>query len=89
MSQAPPARNWFPALCTWPRLAVMLGLAELVVVLLALAPDGAPRWDLGHFVSSSAFAMWQAISVTALLCVMRPFATRLGGRVGTLCALGK
>ena len=30
---------WMPELCRLPRLAAMLGLAELVVVVLALAPD--------------------------------------------------
>ncbi|HBC52292.1 MAG TPA: histidine kinase, partial [Stenotrophomonas maltophilia] len=33
-----------PELCRLPRLAAMLGLAQLVVVVLALAPDGSRHW---------------------------------------------
>ncbi len=36
---------WMPELCRLPRLAAMLGLAELVVVVLALAPDGSRHWN--------------------------------------------
>ena len=88
MSEAQPAQDWLPELCTLPRLAVMLGLAELVVIVLALSPDGAPRWSVEHFLSASAFALWQAIAVTALLCVMRSPLSRLPQRLGALCAVG-
>ncbi len=88
MRQASPAAQaWLPQLCTLPRLLVMLGLAELVILVLALAPDGAPRWSAEHFLSASAFALWQAIAVTALLCLLRPFLSRLPQRLGALCAV--
>ena len=35
---------WLPDLCRLPRLVVMLSMAELIVVVLALAPDGGARW---------------------------------------------
>ncbi|MET1024965.1 MAG: sensor histidine kinase [Pseudoxanthomonas sp.] len=88
MSEAPqPAQDWLPELCTLPRLLVMLGLAELVVVILALSPDGVTHWTVEHFLSASAFGLWQAIAVTALLCVMRPHLSRLPQRLGALCAV--
>lgn len=88
MGQAQPAQDWLPELCTLPRLAVMLGLAELVVIVLALSPDGAAHWSAGHFLSASALALWQAVAVTALLCVMRAPLSRLPQRLGALCAIG-
>jgi len=88
MSPAPqPAQDWLPELCTLPRLLVMLGLAELVVIVLALSPGGAAH-SVEHFLSASAFALWQAIAVTALLCVVRPYLSRLPQRLGALCAIG-
>src|SRR5690606_12100063 len=36
---------WLPDLCRLPRLAIMFGVAELVVVVIALAPDGGPAWS--------------------------------------------
>ncbi|KAG0732104.1 hypothetical protein G6F23_014650 [Rhizopus arrhizus] len=44
---------WMPELCRLPRLAAMLGLAELVVVVLALAPDGSRHWTFGELLSAS------------------------------------
>ena len=58
-----PAREpWLPDLCRLPRLAVMLGMSELVIVLLALAPGGGVQWDLERFVTASAFAQWLALT---------------------------
>ena len=54
---------WLPDLCRLPRLAVMLGVAELVVVVLALSPDGGAPWDLERFVTASGFALWLALTV--------------------------
>ena len=56
-----------PELCRLPRLAAMLGLAELVVVVLALAPDGSRHWTVGELLSASGFALWLALAVTASL----------------------
>ena len=76
---------WMPELCRLPRLAAMLGLAELVVVVLALAPDGSRHWTVGELLSASGFALWLALAVTASLCLLRQALSRLpqvmgGGR---------
>ena len=68
---------WLPDLCRLPRLAVMLGVAELVVVVLALSPDGGARWDLERFITASGFALWLAVTASVLLCVWRRAPSRL------------
>ena len=42
---------WLPDLCRLPRLATMFGVAELVVLILALAPDGGAHWNAQRFLS--------------------------------------
>lgn len=87
MRDRPATPPWLPDLCTLPRLGVMLGLAELVVLVVALAPDGPQRWGAGRFLSASALALWQAIAVTGLLCVSRGWLSRLPVRLGALAAV--
>lgn len=81
-----PSEPWLPDLCRLHRLAVMLGMAELVVVVLALAPGGA-RWDLQRFVTASGFALWLALTASVLLCVSRQRLSRLPPALGTALAL--
>jgi two-component system sensor histidine kinase AlgZ len=86
MAARAPSEPWLPDLCRLPRLAVMLGMAELVVVVLALAPGGA-HWDLERFVTGSAFSLWLALTASVLLCVSRTWLSRLSQPVGALLAL--
>ncbi|MEW2980423.1 sensor histidine kinase, partial [Stenotrophomonas maltophilia] len=62
----PPASTppWLPELCRLPRLAAMLGLAELGVGVLALAPDGSRHWTFGELLSARGVALWLALAVT-------------------------
>ena len=78
---------WLPDLCRLPRLAVMLGVAELVVVVLALAPDGGVHWDLERFVTASGFALWLALTASVLLCVSRRALSRLPQTLGAALGL--
>lgn len=88
MADAGDAREpWLPDLCRLPRLAVMLGMAELVVVVLALAPDGGARWDVERFVTASGFSLWLALTASVLLCVSRRSLSRLPPALGTALAL--
>ena len=59
---------WLPDLCRLPRLAIMFGVAELAVVVIALAPDGGPAWSPARIASASGFALWLALTVSVLLC---------------------
>lgn len=81
------AEPWLPDLCRLPRLAAMLGLAELVVVVVALVPDGSPGWSLGRFLSVSGYALWLGLAVTVLLCVSRRELSRFSKRTGAVLAV--
>lgn len=81
-----PRDPWLPDLCRLPRLLVMLGMAELVVVLLVLAPLGI-QWTPRRFVATSAFALWLALTVSVLLCVGRERLLRLQPRWTAAIAL--
>jgi two-component system sensor histidine kinase AlgZ len=78
---------WLPDLCTLPRMAAMLGMAELVVVVVVLVPDGARQWSFNQFLSVSAFALWLAVAVAACLCTARARLSRLPLRTGALVAV--
>lgn len=78
---------WLPDMCTLPRLAAMLGMAELVVVVVALVPDGARQWSFNQFLSASAFALWLAIAVAGCLCIARTRLSRLPLRTGAVAAV--
>ncbi len=56
----------------------MLGLTQLAVVVLVLAPDGAGgTWTLSRFLSASGLALWLALAVAVLLCKLRAPISRL------------
>ena len=65
----------------------MLGMAELVVVLVALWPDEESRLTAAQFFSASAFAMWLALAVAVLLCMLRRPLSLLAPAVGAFSAL--
>jgi two-component system sensor histidine kinase AlgZ len=79
---------WLPDLCRLPRMGAMLGIAELAVVVIALAPDGEKDWEFGRFLSTSGYALWLALAVSVLLCVSRRPLSRLPQRTGALLAVG-
>ena len=87
MAATAPATPWLPDLCRLTRLATMLGVAELVVLLIALAPDGGGDWTPERFVSASGFALWLALTVSVLLCVARVRLSRLPPLLGGVLAL--
>ena len=78
---------WLPDLCRLPRLATMLGMAELVVVVVAVAPDAARGWRPTDFVLASGFALWLALAVSVLLCVSRPWLSRGPQALGAIGAM--
>ncbi len=90
MTEASAPDPWLPDLCRLTRLATMLAVAELVVLLFALAPDGGAAWTPGRFLSASGFALWLALTVSVLLCVARAWLSRLprvlGGALSVVLA---
>ncbi|TAK38697.1 MAG: sensor histidine kinase [Lysobacteraceae bacterium] len=77
---------WLPDLCRLPRLAMLFAVAELVVLVVALAPGG-EVWTPGQFASASAFALWLALSIAVLLCASRARLSRLPLALGALAAI--
>lgn len=64
----------------------MLGLGELSVVVVALAPVGT-AWSLEAFVTASGYALWLALSASVLLCVSRRPLSALPVRIGAIAAV--
>lgn len=75
-----------PDLCRLPRIAAMLGIAELVVAVVALAP-ASDAWETRRFLSASGYALWVCLMISALLCVLRQRLSRLPPRAGALAAM--
>jgi two-component system, LytTR family, sensor histidine kinase AlgZ len=87
MEPAPAGDPWLPDFCRLPRLATLFGVAELVVLVLALAPDGGARWNPQRFISASAFALWLALTIAVSLCAFRQRLSRLPVAVGSGAAV--
>ena len=87
MGETRASEPWLPDLCRLPRLATMLGLAQLVVVVVVVVPDAGAHWDLARVLSASGFALWLALSVSVLLCVSRRALSRLPQSIGALLAV--
>ncbi len=71
------AAPWFPDFCRMPRIAAVLGMTELVVVVIALAPTRAERWSGQEFASASVFALWLALTLAVVFCKAKPLVDRL------------
>jgi len=82
-----PQGHWLPDFCRLSRLVVVLGIAQLVVVVIALAPLGGSRWSLDGFISISAFAIWVALTSAVLLCALRVHIHKLPQPVGMTVAI--
>ncbi len=73
-----------PGFCRGPIVFTTLVAAELVVVILWLAPGGAGSAE--GFFAASALAMWLALLNAVLLCKARPWLARLPLPAGALVA---
>ncbi len=74
---AAPRQPWFPDFCRMPRIAAVLGITELVVVIIALAPTHAQRWSAQEFIAASVFALWLALTLAVIYCKAKPMIDRL------------
>ena len=86
MAASRSAADWLPDLCRLPVLFAVMVVAELVVLVLALAPLAGDPWSIGRFAAASLFSQWLALSSAALLCVLRPWLARMPRRLGPLAA---
>lgn len=87
MEPARTGETWLPDLCRLPRLAMMFVVAELVVLVLALAPGGGAHWNPQRFVSASGFALWLALTIAVSLCASSKPLSRLPVALGSLVAV--
>jgi two-component system sensor histidine kinase AlgZ len=83
----PATAPWLPDLCRLPRIAACLGVAELVVVVIALAPRESGQWSFAEFIAASLFALWIALVVSVALCKARRWIHQLPRWLGVAVAL--
>ena len=81
-----PTRPWVPDFCRLPTLFAVIVGAELVVLILALAPLGQQHLRPIEFVTASLFAQLTALTSTLLLCKLRDGLSRLPTVAGALLA---
>jgi len=77
--------GWLPDLCRLPTLAAMMISAEIVVLVLELAPSE-EAWGLAPFAAASLFAQWLALASALLLCKTRHLLHRLPLPIGVFLA---
>jgi two-component system sensor histidine kinase AlgZ len=83
----PERRPWLPDFCKLPRIAAVLGVAELVVLVIALTPHADGRWGLREFAAASVFGLWLALIVAIVLCKTRALIDRLPRWLGIAAAM--
>jgi two-component system sensor histidine kinase AlgZ len=86
-SAAPPVPNWLPQFCSAPTLFAVMIVAELVALVVVLAPgaDAARPW-LARLGVASVYVQWLALLDAVLLCSLRRPLERLDQRAGYVVA---
>jgi two-component system, LytTR family, sensor histidine kinase AlgZ len=82
----PAARYLAPEFCQMPILFTTLVAAELVVVVIWLAPRLSGGSDVDAFLAASTLALWLALCSAVLLCKSRPSLAQLPQALGALAA---
>ncbi len=76
-------QRWLPRFCSAPTLFAVMVVAELVVLVLALAPHAPEREDgLRQLGIASVFVQWLALLNAVVLCSLRDVLERWPARVG-------
>lgn len=79
--------SWFPDFCRLPRIAAVLAIAELVVIIIGLAPTRGVPWTADQFLAASAFALWLGLTLAVVYCKSRPYIETLPRPLGIVLAL--
>jgi two-component system sensor histidine kinase AlgZ len=80
------ASSWLPHFCTAPTLFAVMVVAELVALVIVLAPDMDPRPWLPRLGVLSVYVQWLALLNAVVLCSMRRPLGPLRARVGFVVA---
>lgn len=79
-------KPWFPNFCRFQAVIAVMVVAELVVLVIALAPGHNPPDLFGYLGTVSLFAQWVAIVSAGCLCGLRPWLTQLSVITGLATA---
>ena len=83
-----PATSGLPQFCDGPTLFALMVVAELVALVVVLAPEANPRPWLPRLGVLSVYVQWLALVGAVVLCSLRPTLQRLGARTGLMVAWG-
>jgi two-component system sensor histidine kinase AlgZ len=75
-----PTRRWLPQFCSLPTLFAVMIVAELVALVVVLAPDPHVRPWLPRLGVASVYVQWLALLNAVVLCSMRQPLERLSAR---------
>ncbi len=78
--------RWLPQFCSLPTLFAVMVVAELVALVIAVAPDRMNRSWLSELGIASVFVQWLALLNAVVLCSSRELLERLPVRLGFLLA---
>jgi len=79
-------RRWLPQFCSLPTLFAVMIVAELVALVVVLAPDPALRPWLPRLGVASVYVQWLALLNAVVLCSMRQPLDRLSARAAFVIA---
>ncbi len=86
MSESEASPRWLPQFCSLPTLFAVMLVAEIVVLLVMLAPGGDALHWWSRLGIASVFAQWLALMNAVMLCSLGPPLQRLSMRRGLFVA---
>ncbi|MDR3386593.1 MAG: sensor histidine kinase [Rudaea sp.] len=78
--------NWLPDFCSLPVLFAVMVVAELLVLVILIAPSDESRPLLPRLATASVFVQWLALVCAVCLCKLRPQLEKLTPWLGVLMA---
>jgi len=84
--QGPKQPGWLPDFCSLQVLFAVIVIAELLVLVILIAPSDQTQPLLPRLTSASAFVQWLALMCALCLCKLRPQLERLSPWVGVTVA---
>lgn len=81
-----PAPRWLPDFCSLPVLFAVMVVAELLVLVILIAPSDETRAVLPRLATTSVFVQWLGLVCAVCLCKLRPQLQRLSPGIGVLAA---